>query len=241
MKVEVVGALLGETLREIVPHTYSHMGISLSKDFIRIERNNQILEDVFGGQYYYRALLLFANCQHFDLTANRNDIRTDQEEYDLAVEGIKKFCKEIKNDDFLIRYFKSKQDEDNEKKDRDDDKKVKERLAKGVYQRKDRINSYKGRSNMSFHGLISAPVKEPTSEAETALLLQSMISSRHQGIDFIIGDYNTARGVDLIVEMIDKEMPSMKWAELVSSLDKLYAWNHPPEAYHIIICIHWGT
>ena len=132
IKVEVVGALLGETLREIVPHTYSHMGIWLSKDFIRIERNNQILEDVFGGQYYYRALLLFANCQHFDLTANRNDIRTDQEEYDLAVEGIKKFCKEIKNDDFLIRYFKSKQDEDNEKKDRDDDKKVKERLPKGL-------------------------------------------------------------------------------------------------------------
>ena len=241
IKVEVVGALLGETLREIVPHTYSHMGIWLSKDFIRIERNNQILEDVFGGQYYYRALLLFANCQHFDLTANRNDIRTDQEEYDLAVEGIKKFCKEIKNDDFLIRYFKSKQDEDNEKKDRDDDKKVKERLAKGVDQRKDRINSYKGRSNMSFNGLISAPVKEPTSEAETALLLQSMISSRHQGIDFIIGDYNTARGVDLIVEMIDKEMPSMKWAELVSSLDKLYAWSHPPEAYHIIICYQLGN
>ena len=94
---------------------------------------------------------------------------------------------------------------------------------------------------MSFNGLISAPVKEPTSEAETALLLQSMISSRHQGIDFIIGDYNTARGVDLIVEMIDKEMPSMKWAELVSSLDKLYAWNHPPEAYHIIICYQMGN
>ena len=73
--VELVGALLGESLRDIVPHTYSHMGIWLCKDFIRVERSNEILEDVFGGQYYYRSMLLFANCQQFDLTANRNDVR----------------------------------------------------------------------------------------------------------------------------------------------------------------------
>ena len=105
IEVNIVGALLGESLRDIVPHTYSHMGIWLSKDFIRIERDNKIIEDVFRGQYYYRALLLFANCQHFDLTANRNDIRTDQEEYDLAISGIKEFCQKIKDDDFLKSIF----------------------------------------------------------------------------------------------------------------------------------------
>ena len=93
---------------------------------------------------------------------------------------------------------------------------------------------------MSFPGVNSPPLKEPSSEAETALLLQAMISSKHSGIDFTIGDYNTARGVDLIVEMMDKEIPSMKWAELVSSLDKLFAWEHPPEGYHIIICYQKG-
>ena len=36
--VQIVGALLGEAHRDIVPHTYSHMGIWLAKDFIRIER-----------------------------------------------------------------------------------------------------------------------------------------------------------------------------------------------------------
>ena len=107
-------------------------------------------------------------------------------------------------------------------------------------QRKERINFYKGRANATFKGLESGPIKEPTSEAETALLLQSMISSNHAGIDFRIGDYNTSRGVDLIVETIDKEIPSLKWVELVSSLDKLYQWSHPPEGYHIIVCYQLG-
>ncbi len=108
VEVQIVGALLGETHREIVPHTYSHMGLWLSKDYIRIERNNEILEDVFSGQYYYRSLLMFANCQQFDLTANRNNIRNDQEEYDLAINGIKNFCEQAQDDDFLKDYFKSK-------------------------------------------------------------------------------------------------------------------------------------
>jgi hypothetical protein len=47
--VELVGALLGESLRNIVPHTYSHMGLWLSKDYIRIERANELLESIFGG------------------------------------------------------------------------------------------------------------------------------------------------------------------------------------------------
>jgi hypothetical protein len=50
-----------------------------------------------------------------------------------------------------------------------------------------------------------------------------MISSKHPGIDFVIGDYNPSQWVDLIVEMDDKGIPSIKWAELVSSLDKLFA------------------
>jgi hypothetical protein len=68
-----------------------------------------------------------------------------------------------------------------------------------------------------------------------------MISSKHPGIDFVIGDYNTQFGVDLIVEMDDKGIPAIKWAELVSSLEKLYAWPHPPEGYHLIVCYQLGN
>ena len=88
--------------------------------------------------------------------------------------------------------------------------------------------------------IIGAPVKEPESEAETALLLQAMISNRHPAIDFLIGDYNTTRGVDLVVEQNDKGIQSLKWVELVSSLDKLFQWPHPPEGYHFVVCYQLG-
>lgn len=240
VEVQIVGALLGETHRDIVPHTYTHMGLWLGKDFIRIERNNELLEKVFGGQYYYRSLLLFANCQQFDLTANRNNIRKDQEEYDLAIKGINEFCKKIKDDEFLKDYFRAKKKEDDKNKEKKDDEERKIRAENAAKQRKERINRYKGRANMAFKGLDSGPVKEPSNEGETALLLQAMISAKHPGIDFKIGDYSTSRGVDLIVEIMDKEIPSLKWAELVSSLDKLFQWYHPPEGYHIIVCYELG-
>ena len=84
-------------------------------------------------------------------------------------------------------------------------------------------------------------MKEPQNEAETALLLQAMISSKHPGIDFTIGEYSAYQGVDLIVEHNDKEMPGLKWVELVEKLEKLYQWPHPPEGYHTIVCYQLGA
>ncbi len=68
-----------------------------------------------------------------------------------------------------------------------------------------------------------------------------MITSGHPAIDFVIGEYNTTSGVDLIVEQMDKDMPTLKWAELVHTLDRLYQWPHPPEGYHCVICYQLGN
>lgn len=239
--VQIVGALLGDAHRGIVPHTYTHMGLWLCKDFIRVERNNEILEDVFKGQYYYRSMLIFANCQQFDLTANRNNIRTDQEEYDLALKGIKEFCGEIWRDELVKGYFDAKRGEDEKKKQDEEKKQQENRKARAGQVRKERVNRYKGRAALKVESLIGAPVKEPQNEAETAILLQAMISSKQPGIDFVIGEYNTTHGVDLIVEQMDKDMPTLKWAELVFSLEKLFQWSHPPEGYHCIICYQLGN
>ena len=241
VRVQIVGALLGDSHRNIVPHTYTHMGLWLCKDFIRIERNNEILEEVFKGQYYYRSMLIFANCQQFDLTANRNDIRTDQEEYDLAVSGVKDFCRQIWSDELIKRYFDAKRTEEDTSKKAEDEKQQEERKSRARDTRRERVNRYKGRAALKAAHLVGALVKEPQNEAETALLLQAMISSRHPGIDFVIGEYNTTHGVDLIVEQIDKDMPTLKWAELVFSLDKLYQWPHPPEGFHCVICYQLGN
>ena len=210
------------------------------KDFIRIERNNKILEEAFGGQYYYRSLLLFANCQEFDLTANRNNIRSDQEEFDVAVGGIQKICQRIREDDFVKAYFSAKKQDDDREKEKKKREREDERKDRKSREREDRINRYNGRATLKLEYLTRAPLKEPTNEAETALLLQAMISSDHPGIDFVIGDYNANNGVDMVVEKSDKGIPSLKWAELVFSLDNLFKWSHPPEGYHLVVCYELG-
>jgi hypothetical protein len=240
VQVEIVGALLGENHRNVVPHTYENMGLWLAKDYIRIERKNAILERAFGGQYWYRNFLIFANCQQFDLTANRNNVRAADEEYELAERVIAQWCEEVDENDFTKAYFEQKKHEDEIRRQEKDKKNQEEKEKRILGLREERINRYKGRPSRSFPGVRFGPLKEPQNEAETALLLQAMISSEHPGIDFKIGEYNTTRGVDLLVERIDKGIAGFWWVELVHSLANLTTWVHNPEGYHAIVCYDLG-
>jgi len=240
VSVNIIGAILGKGNRGIVPHTYEMMGLWLCKDFIRVERYNKIIEEVCKGQYYYRSMLIFANCQQFDLTANRNNVRTDQDEYFKAIGGIKNFLEGIRDSSDIIAYLKKKKEE-KELKRLEEQKKTEEQrieqLKKGLEQR---LNEYKGRTDLYAPKVTGAPLKEPKSEAETALLLQAMISSKHPGIDFVIGEYKTSHGTDLIVEYKSKGIPLFAWAEIVSTLENLFNWQHPPEGIHKVICWELG-
>ena len=116
-----------------------------------------------------------------------------------------------------------------------------ERVAQRKSEREERINRYRGRPGIKVDSLERPPVKEPTNESETALLLQAMISSRHPGIDFVIGDYNTSKGVDMVIEIRDKQIPRIEWAEVVFSLDNLFKWQHPHGGYHRVVCYVLGN
>ena len=238
--INVIGAILGEDNRESIPHTYEMMGLWLCKDFIRVERNNLIMEEVFKGQYWYRNMLIFANCQQFDLTANRNNIRSDQEEYYLAITGIKSFIEEIKNNPNSISYFDTKREEDILKHAKSEEQREEKRKEERKKNLDRRLNDYRGRPDLSVPNLVMAPVKEPRSEAETSLLLQAMISCKHPGIDFRIGEYKTSVGTDLIIECVSKGIPSLAWAEIVVTLENLFGWSHPPEGIHKVICWDLG-
>ncbi len=238
--INMIGAILGEENRELIPHTYENMGLWLCKDFVRVERNNLIMEEVFKGQYWYRNMLILANCQQFDLTANRDNVRSDQEEYDLAITGIKKSLEEIKSNPASISYFKTKQEEDLLKHLQSQIDKKTRRKEELKNELEKRLNDYKGRPDLNVPNIVSAPVKEPRSEAETALLLQAMISSKHPGIDFRIGEYKTYIGTDLIVECVSKGISSLAWVEIVVTLEKLFAWSHPPEGIHKVVCWELG-
>ncbi len=239
--VDLIGAILGEANREIVPHTYAMMGLWLCRDFIRVETNNSTIEEVFKGQYWYRNILIFANCQQFDLTANRNNIRNDQDEYYLAIESVKKFLEELNNSQAYKDYLETKK-KDDETKEQEKQKEIETKRKEGTkYELEQRLNEYKGRPDLIVPNVTGAPIKEPKSEAETALLLQAMISSKHHGIDFRIGEYKTSYGTDLLVEYKDKGIPSFAWAEIVVTLENLFAWSHPPEGIHKVICWELGN
>lgn len=238
--INVIGAILGEDNRESIPSTYEMMGLWLCKDFIRVERHNLMMEEVFKGQYWYRNMLIFANCQQFDLTANRDNIRSDQEEYYLAITGIKKFVEEIRNNPDWISYDEKKREEERLKHLQAEVDKKTIRKGELFKRRQERINAYKGRPALNAPNLVNAPVKEPRSEAETSLLLQAMISCRHPGIDFRIGEYKTSAGTDLIIECVSKGIPSLAWAEIVVTLENLFGWSHPPEGIHKVVCWDLG-
>jgi len=240
VEVNVMGAILGEGHRDLVPHTYNMMGIWLARDFIRVERNNRLIEEVFHGQYFYRSMLIFAKCQQFDLTANRNNIRNDQEEYELAIEGIKQFVSEIYEDDGTRAYFEGKKREDELRTQEEEakDEKTKADAYKAVLSR--RLNEYRARADLVAPNVEGAPLKEPISEAETSLLLQAMISSKHPGIDFRIGEYKTSRGVDLLVQSTTKGITSHAWAEIVAQLENIYQWGHDFEGIHKVVCWELG-
>jgi len=240
VEVNIVGAILGEAQRDLVPHTYEMMGLWLGKDFIRVERNNRLIEEAFSGQYFYRSMLVLANCQQFDLTANRNNIRSDQEEYSLALNSILEFLNNMESAQATDDYFFAKRKEDEEKEQEKQKQKdaEREKLKKGEIER--RLNEYKGRPDLDAPNVKGSPLKEPKSEAETSLLLQAMISSGHPGIDFIIGEYKTYSGTDLLVEYTDKGIPSFAWAEIVVTLENLFVWSHNLDGIHKVICWELG-
>ena len=238
--INMIGAILGEENRESIPRTYEMMGLWLCKDFMRVERHNFLMEEVFRGQYWYRNMLILANCQQFDLTANRNNIRTDQEEYYLAIAGIKQYIQEVKNSPDTTSYFERKKMEDALKLIKVQAEKEEKRKEERRKDLDKRLNDYKGRPDLNTPNLVMAPIKEPRSEAETALLLQAMISCRHPGIDFRIGEYKTSAGTDLTVECISKGITTLAWVEIVATLENLFGWSHPPEGIHKVICWDLG-
>jgi hypothetical protein len=240
IKLEIIGAIMGDTKREsLVSRADYFMGLWLCKDYIKIEKFDKIIEEVYRGEHWFKNMLIFVNCQQFDLTANRNNIREDEIKL-TVMDKIKEYVIGLKNDESAIKFFETKKMErekkDNDNKEKEDEKRRGERQN----QFEQRINAYKGRADLNKN-INGAPIKEPKSEAETALLLQALISTNHPGIDFRIGEYKTWGGTDLIIEFKSKGIQQMGWGELVHSLANIYAWYHPHECIHKIICWELGN
>lgn len=234
--VQVIGSWLGENQRSSIPDTYWNMGLWLCKDYIRIKRENDLLEKIVGGEYWYKNFLILVNCQNFELTADRNSIKQDTLIYEKVVEAITLYLKEeTKNSPTWDEYFEKKKEEREQEKQEEQRKKEQARINK----LEEIIDNYKKRVNLKtdYPNLL---IKEPQNEAETVLLLQSMVSSNHPEIDFKIGGYNASYGTDLLIEFKSKGSFKIEWAEAVYNLARLFKWSHPSESFHKVICWEIG-
>ena len=237
VKVEIIGAVMGEIARSKIIANANQMGIWVCKDYIKILQKNEYIQSVFSGRFYESSMLIFANCQQLVLTANRNDMLEETEEFEIAASKMKDFLKTIQQDPDYKAFQTARTQEEQSKKEEAKQKEETERKEYTRKKMKERMNLYRNRAPTGYS---YGPVKEPLQEAEVALLLQSMIDFKHPGIDFKIGEYNTNYGPDLVVESENKGTHKEYFAEIVMTLEGLFNWPHPHEGYEKIICWKMG-
>ena len=236
--VQIVACLVGEEIRKQMVPTRNDMGLWLAKDFIRIERED-VLFQVGGktGEFYYSNFLVLANCQQFNLPANRESIQRD-EIYATVMKLVKEYIKQIGNDGFTLSFFNKKKTEEKEEEEK---RKAKE-IEETIKELDERIKAYQNRESLpTIPGLRGAIIKIPRNEKETLLLLQAMISSNYRGIDFVIGEYDDYKGVDSIIEFDDKGTHRIGWLEVVYELSNIISWWHFNERTHKIVCWDIGN
>ena len=228
--VDFHATIMGVAARSFIPDPYNQAGLWFCKDDIIIERRNDIVTEVTGGEYNYGPFLMFANSQQFDLTANRNEIRED-ESFELAYNAVKEAFKKVWDDAFAKQFFELKS------KEEETDKRAKSQKEMEV-----RFERYKKRPALSPSTLVpGVPTKIPQNEAETVLVLQALISAGNKAIDFRLGEYSANAGTDAIIEFEDKGMPRPGWLEAVKSLSNLFAWPHDLNRIHKVVCWDLGS
>lgn len=236
--VEIVASLVGEEIRKQMVPTRYDMGLWLARDFIKIEKE-EVYFQVGGktGEFYYSNFLVLANCQQFNLPANRDNIQRD-EIYETVIKLVKDYIKQIGNDSFTLNFFNMKKAEEKEAKEK---KRMKEK-EETIKELDERMIAYQKRESLpKIPDLKSAIIKTPNNEKETLILLQAMISSNYNSIDFVIGEYDDYKGVDSIIEFDDKGTHRIGWLEVVYTLSNIITWWHFNERTHKIVCWDIGN
>ena len=163
-------------------------GIWICKDYIPIMRINDWISGFGKGSAVLATLIHgFINCQELNLTANRGAIsNTDPK----IQEDLRERIQEIFNEVDTYLYKKGIYT----LKDWQEERKTLEQ-EKAEYEK--RTKSIKTRKKCQFENRVFL---EPTNEAELFGLFMSIYSLRPEKFLFEPWDYNTTRGIDLIVE-----------------------------------------
>ena len=198
-------------------------GLYLCKDFIPIKRKNEWITKKGSEFTKFHA---FVNCQKLRLTANRGSFENTPSEIlqDLQNEIQKHFYNEIITDSAFddIEYLESEADayytEDREEKD----------YAKRIQ----KIN----RSNIAIYKELR--LIEPQREQGVYSLYMQLNQCEKELFPFIIVDYDTHSGIDVIVKDKNNSVPlkqdTLYYVEFKYILERNF--NHSFKHLHSIIC-----
>lgn len=198
-------------------------GVWICKDYIPIERKNEWI--ISKGSEYTR-LHAFFNCQELRLTANRSSVENTPSSIldDIQLE-IRKIYDEIQ----LSQAWLDLNDLEGSSKAYNTQEKEKK-----MYSR--RIKLIKSTKIADYNGI---RLVEPTQENGVFAMFMQLQSIEPNLFPFVILDYNTHEGIDVLVKERDNDEPAVKgkniyYVEFKNLLTTEY--NHSFKYTHSIVC-----
>jgi len=221
-------------------------GIWLSKDFIPIERVNDWVQGFGNGSNSIVYLHGFLNCQHFRLTANRGSITIDASIEDELRSIVKEKIAKIDDDLRKNGIWRMEEDEKEEWS-----KKKTEQIEKNDYEERVKVINDKKQIKITNRDILENKddietkipldkllIFSPKNESELFGVFLTVYSIYYDKFEFEVLDYNTHRGVDIIVRQ-KAEVPvsesEFKYLELKNILKK-EKFNHTFKNLKWIIC-----
>ncbi len=222
-KYDLLLSKRGKPRTEMMHTDSERYGLWVCKGGVPVEKVDDWIEGGRGtGTYTY--MQAFIDCEDFQLTANRGSIKNSDIE---KIEIIKKELNRILSDNKIKVLL-------NERADMETIEKQIQSIEGDVKDLAERKKSANNRNKIHLpNGVI---LQEPTknksgySESETMVLLINVMAQYPSLFTFKLLDYNTAKGIDFVVEVNGEA----KYIELKGTLGKKI--NHPFKCIDKFIC-----
>ncbi|HCT64808.1 MAG TPA: hypothetical protein DIC60_06030 [Lachnospiraceae bacterium] len=203
-------------------------GLYICKDFIPIQKKNEWIST--SGRSNYTKFHAFINCQDLNLTANRGSVENTPSEIleDLRQAAEELYKKIIESDDWTDLEWLEDQAEGHQTVS----KEKKEFKNRCDIAKRSRICNYK-----------DCVLVEPRQEVGVYALFIMLSVLEKNLFPFEIIDYDSHKGIDLIVKTRDKvsiDQSTLRYVEFKYVLN--ISFNHSFEYLHSIVCwkIHIG-
>lgn len=206
---------------DVKTHTDSdRYGIWVCKGGVPIEK----IDGWYAGKGTYTYIHAFVDCDDLDLVANRSSIGNSNRE---LLDQIKKKLNEIMGSNEVVKALKVR---DAWEKYLDDQRYIDDDTA----ELSKRFDSAKNKSKIIFQDgteiFVPTKLKTGYSEAETMIVLNTIMIKYPNLFNFKILDYNTNKGIDYVIDINGRP----GYIELKGTLRE--TMNHSLSLIHKIIC-----